>query len=63
MSSECKLDRSGKKTFSKKWAPCPVSLRPSVRNINRVQHNRFDSEFLYSTVCPFSWNIGSGSDA
>lgn len=50
MSSECKLDRSGKKTFSKKWAPCPVSLRSSVRNINRVQHNLFDSEFLLDSL-------------
>lgn len=50
MSSECKLDRSEKKTFSKKWAPCPVSLRSSVRNINRVQHNRFDSEFLLDSL-------------
>lgn len=50
MSSECKLDRSGKKKFSKKWAPCPVFLRPSVRNINRVQHNLFDSEFLLDSL-------------
>lgn len=49
MSSECKLDRSGKKRF-KKWAPCPVSLRSSVRNINRVQHNLFDSEFLLDSL-------------